>query len=255
MSGTISSQTNSLLSAAQQAAAAVQPVTASSSSASSSSASSAAGTASSASSSALSSLAGNFTDFLNLLMTQLQNQDPTSPMDTDSFTTELVQFTGVQEQVNTNSSLTQLIQLTQDNELMQTTQMVGDKVQATSNQIPLQNGSGALQFTASTAEPVAIAIDNSAGQNVKDIVTTAQQGSNSWTWDGTDNNGNQLPDGAYSVAVLGQNADGSTTALPFTVTGTATGVTNSGGSLLMQMGAVNVNVSNVQSIANSSTGS
>src|SRR2546421_564140 len=79
----------------------------------------AATTAAQAGSPALNSLSANFGDFLKLLMTQLRNQDPTSPLDTNQFTTELVQFASVEQQINTNSSLTQLIQLTQAGEVMQ----------------------------------------------------------------------------------------------------------------------------------------
>jgi flagellar basal-body rod modification protein FlgD len=62
---------------------------------------------------ALGSLTSNFSDFLSLLMTQLQHQDPSSPMDASQFTSELVQFSSVEQQINTNGNLTQLIQLTQ----------------------------------------------------------------------------------------------------------------------------------------------
>ena len=81
---------------------------------------------------ALQQLGSNFNDFLNLLMTQLKNQDPSSPMDTNQFTTELVQFTGVQQQVATNSSLSSLISLTQQGQLLQSSQLVGK--QATVNE-------------------------------------------------------------------------------------------------------------------------
>ena len=77
---------------------------------------------------ALSQLSGNFSDFLNMLMTQLQNQDPTSPLDTNQFTSELVQFSGVEQQINTNNSLTQLIQLTQAGEVMQSSAMAGNRL-------------------------------------------------------------------------------------------------------------------------------
>ena len=76
-------------------------------------------------SAALNSLSANFGDFLKLLMTQLQNQDPTSPLDTNQFTSELVQFSSVEQQINTNTSLTQLIQLTQAGEVMQASSMTG----------------------------------------------------------------------------------------------------------------------------------
>ena len=69
--------------------------------------------ASASGSNALGSLANNFQNFLTLLMTQLKNQDPTSPLDTNQFTSQLVQFTSVEQQINTNRSLGQLINLTQ----------------------------------------------------------------------------------------------------------------------------------------------
>lgn len=195
-------------------------------------------------------LSSNFGDFLQMLMTQLQNQDPTSPMDTNEFTSELVEFSGVEQQINTNSSLTQLIQLTQAGEVMQATAMDGKPVTVQSSQIALQNGSGTLNFTTATSEPVAIAITNSSGQQIYGTTLTSTAGQNTWTWNGQDNNGNQLPDGAYNVAVVAANADGSTTAVPFTVTGTATGVQSLSSGMQLQLGALSVPFSAVQSVGN-----
>ena len=76
--------------------------------------SSAAATASAANSTAASHLAGNFDEFLQLLTTQLKNQDPTSPLDPNQFTQELVQFSSVEQQIQTNTSLTTLISLQQN---------------------------------------------------------------------------------------------------------------------------------------------
>src|SRR5579872_5759205 len=105
-------------------------------------------TASTSPSSSLASLSSNFNDFLNLLMTQLKNQDPSSPMDANSFTTELVQFSSVEQQINTNASLNTLIQLTQAGEVMQASAMTGKSVTVTSDHVPLQNGKGTIQITA-----------------------------------------------------------------------------------------------------------
>src|SRR3978361_777514 len=82
--------------------------------------------------SALGTLSNNFTDFLSLLMTQLKNQDPSSPMDSNQFTTELVQFTSVQQQISTNSNLTQLIQLTQASQIEQSAALIGKPITANS---------------------------------------------------------------------------------------------------------------------------
>jgi flagellar basal-body rod modification protein FlgD len=195
-------------------------------------------------------LSSNFGDFLQMLMTQLQNQDPTSPMDTNEFTSELVEFSGVEQQINTNSSLTQLIQLTQGSEVMQASSMDGKQVTVQSSQIALQNGTGTLNFTTAAADPVAIAVTNSAGQVVYSTGLTSAAGQNTWTWNGQDNNGNQLPDGAYNVAIETANATGSTSSVPFTVTGTATGVQSLSNGVQLQVGALTVPFSAVQSVGN-----
>ncbi len=244
----LATQQSNALAAANQAAAAA--ATASSSTGSSSASS----TSTTTSNDALASLTGNFNDFLNLLMTQLQNQDPTSPMDTNQFTSELVQFASVEQQINTNGALTQLISLNQAGELMQSSSMVGDQVLLNTSTLPLQNGSAKLQFTASTAEPVAIAIYNSSGQQVYDTTLTSTAGTNSFTWNGQSNSGAQMADGGYTVAVEGANSDGSTTALPFSTVGTISGVqTSSSGTLELELGATSVPFSSVQQVLSSSS--
>src|SRR3984957_7966170 len=102
----------------------------------------------------LTSLSSNFNDFLTLLTTQLQNQDPTSPMDASSFTSELVEFASVEQQISTNTNLTQLIQLTQAANVTQSSAILGKHVSVQSTQIPLQNATGTLNFTTPTPEAV-----------------------------------------------------------------------------------------------------
>lgn len=200
--------------------------------------------------SALNGLSSNFGDFLHLLMTQLQNQDPTSPLDTNQFTSELVQFSSVEQQIQTNTSLTQLIQLSQAGEIMQSSSMLGRQVTVASDHVPLQNGKGTLQFTAPAAEPVAIAVYNDSGVKIRDASLSAVKGSNSWTWDGTDNSGHSVADGSYLVAVNGAGSGGTTTALPFTVTGTATGVLSQNNAVQLQLGALTVGFDKVHSVGN-----
>ena len=236
--------------AAQQSNALAAATAAPASSTAATGAASAAGTAATTGQNALSALSGNFSDFLGMLMTQLQNQDPTSPLDTNQFTSELVQFSGVEQQINTNSSLTQLIQLTQAGEVMQASAMTGKQVTVTSNQIPLQNGSGSVQFTTPAAEPVAIAISNANGQAVRGVTLNAAAGQNTWSWNGTDNAGNAVPDGAYNIAVVGANSDGTTAAVPFTVSGTATGEQSTSSGEQLELGALPVNFGSIVSVAN-----
>ena len=236
--------TTTLSQAAQQAAAAnAAAANASSSAGASSAAASATGT------NALQSLGSNFNQFLSLLTTQLQNQDPTAPVDSNQFTQELVEFTGVQQSVQTNTNLTQLISLQQGSEVLQSAQVVGHQATVTAGQITLQHGTGTLGFNTVAAEPVQIAIVNSAGHAVRDVTLTSQAGANTWSWDGRDNAGNQLADGAYGVAVETGTSSANASAVPFSVVGTATGLTNGPSGLQLQLGALSVGLASVQGIA------
>ena len=76
-------------------------------------ANSAASTTQAVNNSASQQLAGNFNEFLQMLTTQLQNQDPLSPMDANSFTQELVEFSSVEQQINTNTNMQTMISLQQ----------------------------------------------------------------------------------------------------------------------------------------------
>jgi flagellar basal-body rod modification protein FlgD len=207
-------------------------------------------TASGASANSLASLASNFQDFLSMLMTQLKNQDPTSPMDTNQFTTELVQFASVQQQINTNASMTQLIQLGQSAQVLQSASIVGHQVALNSNSIVLQNGAGGINFTAPAAGPVAIGIYGSNGAQLYSTVVDAVQGSNSWAWNGQASDGTQLPDGSYSVQVGAGGSGGAATSVPFTVSGTVTGVSQSGSSLMLQLGSTSLPFSDLASLLN-----
>ncbi len=202
------------------------------------------------SSTALSSLSGNFQDFLKMLMTQLQNQDPTSPMDTNQFTSQLVQFASVEQQINANSNLTQLIQLTQSGQMIQSSSLVGHTVEVTSDHLTLQKGTANLKFTASAAGPVNIAITTDAGVKLADATVNASKGSNSWSWNGTSSSGATLPDGSYKVTVTSTGSAGTTTSVPFTVLGTATGVVKNGTGLTLDMGSLDVDFSAVKSVVN-----
>ena len=208
----------------------------------------AAGSAASAKGSAQTSLTNNYNDFLKLLMTQLQNQDPTSPMDTNQFTSQLVQYSSVEQQIATNTSLTQLIQLTQGGEVLQASSLVGKPVTVTSDRIALQDGKGAVQFDTVSAEPVSIGVYSDAGAKLREATLTSTPGHNAWSWDGKDDQGNPVPDGAYRTVVSGQTG-GAAQSLPFTVSGTATGVQKSGNALQVQLGALKVDLSAVQSLA------
>jgi flagellar basal-body rod modification protein FlgD len=178
----------------------------------------------------------------------LQNQDPTSPLDSNQFTSELVQFTSVQQQIDTNSDLTQLIQLTQASQVEQSASMIGKPVTVTSSQLSLQDSSASINFNTTSAEPVGIAIYNAAGVQVQTATLTSTAGANTWTWNGQNASGTTMPDGAYTVTVNAIGVNGATSAVPFTVNGTATSVQNNSGTVEVQMGGLTLPFSAVDSV-------
>ncbi len=200
---------------------------------------------------ALTSLSSNFGDFLGMLMTQLKNQDPTAPMDSNQFTSELVQFSSVEQQINTNTSLTSLIQLTQAGEVMQSSAMVGKQVEVQATDLSLQNGQAKINFTAPAAEPTLISVSTDNGTKLLDTAMQSTKGTNTWSWDGRSAAGTTMPDGTYKVTVTGANADGTTSAQSYTVVATATGVQSDGSSnLTLQLGALSVPFSAIRSVGN-----
>ncbi len=191
-------------------------------------------------------LSSNFNTFLTLLTAQLKNQDPTSPLDTNQFTQQLVQYSTVEQQINTNANLTTLIDLNRASTLYQASAMVGHQVGVSATQLSLQNGNAGLQFTLAASQPVTVTIsDNSGVQLVKQTVS-GSAGTNAWSWSGVNANGRVLPDGAYNVGVTGANG----VALPFTVIGKATGVVTNGTTPTLSLGSLAVPMSAVQSIVN-----
>ena len=191
----------------------------------------------------LTKLAGNFTDFLSLLTTQLKNQDPTAPMDTNQFTSQLVQFTSVAEQISTNTTLSSLLTSSLSQQLSQASNLVGREVTFSGTTVPLQSGSATLQYTAATAGPVTIAVSDANGNAIHQETVNATAGSNAWTWKGASDNGAQMPDGGYTVAVT---SNGST--VPFTASGTVTGAEQLNQAVQLQFGGTAVPFSSVVSL-------
>ena len=97
---------------------------------------------------------------------------------------------------------------------------------------------------------MAIAIYSDSGTKLQDATLTSVKGSNTWTWNGSNASGKTLPDGAYKVAVAGVDSSGTVSAVPFSVVGTATGVQSLSSGIQLQIGALSVDFSKVQSVGN-----
>ena len=214
---------------------------------------------SSASSTASSSSTGSSTttaidnaqnQFLKLLVTQMQNQDPMNPMDNAQVTSQMAQIatvTGVQQVNTTLGSLTSVLQAAQTT---QATAMIGHTVLADGNNLALSSsGSDGAFNLASGASNVTIGIYDSTGKQVAtQQLTNVAAGNNSFSWSGTETDGSSASAGNYTFKVTATNAGTAVTATPLAY-GQVTSVTlNNGTPTLQVSGLGNVPLTNVSAI-------
>lgn len=215
----------------------------------------AASTGSSSTASAQSALNANYNTFLTLLTTQIQNQDPLSPMDSAQFTQQLVAFSGVEQQINTNSNLTNLIALQNTSEQIQALPLVGDTIQYASSTAPLSNGSATYSYTLpSAATKVSLVIEDSNGNTVYATTGATSAGTNTFTWNGQTMNGTQEPNGGAYSLLVSATGPGNTTITPtINASGTVTGITTSNNTATFNVGGVSVPITELVSVSGASS--
>ena len=158
-------------------------------------------------------IASNFTTFLQLLTTQLQNQDPLSPMDTNQFTQQLVEFASVEQQMKSNDSLTTLVSLEQAAQSTQALALVGATVVVDGSTTQLTNGKANWSLNVTKPATATVTIKDATGQTAYTSTFGVNPGTQNFTWDGHDTNGTLWPDGAYTMTATAADASGQTTAI------------------------------------------
>jgi flagellar basal-body rod modification protein FlgD len=158
-------------------------------------------------------IASNFTTFLQLLTTQLQNQDPLSPMDTNQFTQQLVEFASVEQQMKSNDSLTTLVSLEQAAQSTQALALVGATVVVDGSTTQLTNGKANWSLNVTKPATATVTIKDATGQTAYTSTFGVNPGTQNFTWDGHDANGTLWPDGPYTMTATAADASGQTTAI------------------------------------------
>ena len=158
-------------------------------------------------------IASNFTTFLKLLTTQLQNQDPLSPMDTNQFTQQLVEFASVEQQMKSNDALTTLVSLNQAAQSTSALNLVGATVVVDGSTTQLANGKATWSLSVSKPATATITIKDATGQNAYTSSFAVNAGSQNFVWDGHGNNGTLWPAGSYTMTATATDASGQTTAI------------------------------------------
>ena len=165
-------------------------------------------------------IASNFQTFLTLLTTQLQNQNPLDPLDTNQFTAQLVQFAGVEQQLRQNDQLATLINLEKSAFATQALAYVGNTVAVDGSKAQFDGtNSSTWNLKAEQAANATITITAANGQTVYSGNFALSQGSQGFAWDGKGNDGTQYPAGTYTLTATGKDANGKDVAISTEVLG------------------------------------
>jgi flagellar basal-body rod modification protein FlgD len=201
--------------------------------------------------SAASTLTESFDSFLTLLTTQLQNQDPLSPMDTETFTQQLVQFTSVEQSIKTNDSLGQLVSLVQGAQQTSMLGYLGTTIEAKSDRVALgASGSATIGYELpSAASGVSIRILDQAGQQVVQTRGPTGLGPHQIAWDGLRADGSRAPAGTYRVVIEAKGLDGKSIEASQALRGKVDSIDPSGDDLVLSVGGVDVRAADITSIS------
>jgi flagellar basal-body rod modification protein FlgD len=194
-------------------------------------------------------LAGNFQTFLQLLTTQLQNQNPLDPLDTNQFTQQLVEFASVEQQLKTNDQLTTLVSLQQTTQATQALGFVGKTAVVDGKTAALSNSQAGWQLNIPTASTVNVSIANSSGQTVFTGSYSANAGNNQpFNWDGKGNDGTQWPDGQYTLTATAADSSGNAVAVDTLVGGVVSSVDLTQTPPLLTINGQSYTISQIKSI-------
>jgi flagellar basal-body rod modification protein FlgD len=193
-------------------------------------------------------MAENFDTFLQLLTTQLKNQNPLDPLDTNAFTQQLVQFSGVEQQLKTNEFLEAMVLSTQTANSAQAVSYVGKVVTASGSKTEMVDSAAVWHFAIEEAADITATVRDADGNVVFTKSGSVNQGESVFTWDGKGTDGRQRADGSYSVTIEARNKQGKLVPVATEMTGEVTGVDFSGSEPVLIVGNARVNLSAVLSV-------
>jgi flagellar basal-body rod modification protein FlgD len=164
-------------------------------------------------------IAGNFQTFLSLLTTQLKNQNPLDPLDTNQFTQQLVQFAQVEQQLRQNEQLATLVSIEKAAQATTALAYVGQTVAVDGATAALADNQATWSFQVPKPVNATITIKSATGQTVYSGSFAMNAGAQNFTWDGRDNAGVKWPDGNYTMSISAKDASGQTVSIPSEVQG------------------------------------
>lgn len=197
--------------------------------------------------------------FLQLLIAQMRNQDPTNPLEGSEFASQLAQFNSVEQLISVNDGL----KILQDSQNLMSSSLsnsmaanlTGKHIRALSNQISIgPSGGSEINFKLqSSAEEVEVIIRNESGNVVrKETLKGLASGDNSWTWDGKNDSGERMGEGKYQVEIAASNGDNNVESLVF-IEGIAEKVRFTANGVLLKVNNVEIPIGDVEEVGSDKT--
>ncbi len=190
--------------------------------------------------------------FLTLLVTQLNYQDPLDPMDSQAFAAQLAQFTSVEQLISINSNLQESLNaqmlLNQSINNTLSAQLIGMEVEADNEIVQWKDGEATpiMYNLPSAADTVTVTISDSEGNVVRvENLNGQSAGEHTYEWDGRNQNGAALPEGDYTFTVTATSVEGNSLAVKQFIKGLITGVNYEDGQAVLRVGGLPIYLGNV----------
>jgi len=196
-----------------------------------------------------SGISGDFNTFLTLLTTQLQNQDPLEPTDTNEVTRQLVSFAGVEQQIRANQKLDQLAELTAFNQMNAAVDFIGREATIASDR-GLNEGAG-IDFAfelPKAADSARVEVVDAEGDVVFSEDAPTSAGRHEFPWNGLTDSGQPAAPGEYRLNVVARDDEGRTISAKTFVTAAVTEVTTSGGQPGLTVAGQEVSLDDILSV-------
>ena len=193
-------------------------------------------------------IADNLDTFLKLLTTQLKNQNPLEPLDTNEFTAQLVQFSQVEQSVKSNDFLEKLVAAQAGSASQTAVGYIGKLVTADGATTRFENGRAAWALNATADAEATFVIRDAAGSVVHTVTRAIARGDSALIWDGTTSTGEPAREGLYTLAVSARDAAGRFVAVGTEIKGLVRGVEFAGGEPMLDIGGIRVRLSSISSV-------
>lgn len=195
--------------------------------------------------------------FLQLLVTQLRNQDPLNPMDSQAFVSQLAQFSSLEQLANANTKLESLLTFQGSIQNMLMSSFIGKDVSFSGNSVNLTGAAEISYNNSADVHSVKLSIYDSSGKLVREVDLGMQTaGEKSYTWDGKDSNGQALANGQYTVNINAVDSSGKPVGVSTNSKGIVTGISFDGSTTYLVLDSgIKIKPGDISSINAAGTGS